>query len=72
MIKIKPATRPHGRCLCTCCFSDNDTKEIHLSADGTMGMIIILCKKCRAELIDTIRADDNEVTEWQRKQSKQT
>ena len=63
MIKIKPATSSRGRYLCNCCFSDNDTKEIHLSADGTMGMIIILCKNCRAELIDTIRADDMEVTE---------
>ena len=63
MIKIKPATRPHGRCLCTCCFSDNDTKEIHLSADGTMGIVIILCKNCRDELIDAIRTDDSEVTE---------
>lgn len=62
MIKIKPATRPHGIYVCNCCFSDNDTKEIHLSADDTMGMIIILCKNCRAELINAIRADDNEVT----------
>ena len=62
MIKIKPTTGPHGRrYVCNCCFSDNDTKEIHLSADGTMGMTIILCKNCRAELINTIRADDNEV-----------
>ncbi len=63
MIKIKPAAGSHRRYPCNCCFSDNDTKEIHLSADGTMGMTIILCKNCRAELIDTIRADDNEVTE---------
>jgi hypothetical protein len=61
MIKIKPATRPHGIYVCNCCFSDNDTKEIHLSADGTMGIVIILCKNCRAELIDAIRADDSEV-----------
>ena len=62
MIKIKSATRPHGRYPCNCCFGYNDTKEIHLSADGTMGMTIILCKNCRAELIDAIRTDDNEVT----------
>ena len=62
MIKIKSATSPHGRYPCNCCFSDNDTKEIHLSADGTMGMTIILCKKCRTELVDAICADDNEVT----------
>ena len=62
MIKIRPAAGPHGRrYVCNCCFSDNDTKEIHLSAEGTMGIIIILCKNCRDELIDAIHADDNEV-----------
>lgn len=61
MIKIKPATSSRRRYPCNCCFSDNDTKEIHLSADGTVGMTIILCKNCRTELVDAIHTDDNEV-----------
>lgn len=63
MIKIKPSTSSRRRYPCNCCFSNNDTKEIHLSADGTMGITIILCKNCRTELINAIRANDNEVTE---------
>lgn len=62
MIKIKPAKWSYGRGLCICCFGDNDTKKILFAADSTTRIVIILCKKCRTELIDAIRADDSEVT----------
>lgn len=51
MIEITSATRPHGNEMCLCCMSREDTKRLKFSLDGTMGTSLVLCKKCREELM---------------------
>lgn len=51
MIEIKDAKRRHGNELCSSCLSDNQTKRIFISIDGTGATSFVLCPKCANELI---------------------
>jgi len=54
MIKIEKAIRRNVNERCRCCESDNDTMRINFSIDGTDGTSVVLCDKCRKELIKVL------------------
>ena len=59
MIKIIDAYRRHGAEWCSCCQSDDDTKRIRFSSEDndSSGTSIVLCAKCRDELINLLQAE---------------
>ncbi len=59
MINIFSSKRPHGSAWCICCMSDEDTKQLQFSNDGRCGTSIILCRKCRKELMEKLSSLDS-------------
>ena len=45
---------------CNCCRNRINTKRIIFSQDGTSGTAIVLCEKCRKDLIKAIIESDEQ------------
>ena len=60
MIVISKTTRRGVSEQCRCCQSDIDTMRITFSMDGTDGTSIVLCGKCRRELIKALESEAEE------------
>lgn len=60
MIEIRKAHTRSGNEWCRCCESNHDTMRITFSMDGTDGTSVVLCDKCRKELIKVLESEDKE------------
>ena len=60
MIVISKATRRGVSEQCRCCQSNVDTMRITFSMDGAGGTSVVLCGKCRRELIKVLESEAEE------------
>lgn len=60
MIAMSETTRRGVSEQCRCCQSNVDTMRITFSMDGTAGTSVVLCGKCRKELIKALESEAEE------------